>query len=240
MNRIRFRYARGKELCYLSHLDLMRLLQRAMRRAGLPLAYTLGFSPRPKLSLAAPLPVGVTASREYGEIFLVEPVSPASFCRHLGEQLPVGLTLTGAVSVAMHDPPLAAVVNAALYHAFWGGRRPAPPAALLQKSLDQLLARSVIMIRRFGKKGKIINQNIRPFIFSAEVLPPCEPGPALSLLLQVGSKGGVSPFRLLEQLPLDGDYAGEQCWRLHREGLYIYGKETLTAPFPEGGEMKDG
>lgn len=65
MNRIRFRYARGKELRFLSHLDMLRLFQRAMRRAGLPLAYTLGFSPRPRLSLAAPLPVGATASREY-------------------------------------------------------------------------------------------------------------------------------------------------------------------------------
>jgi len=66
MDRIRFRYACGKELRYLSHLDLLRLFQRAMRRARLPLAYTLGFNPRPKLSLAAPLPVGVTASKEYG------------------------------------------------------------------------------------------------------------------------------------------------------------------------------
>lgn len=239
MNRIRFRYACGKELRYLSHLDMLRLFQRAMRRAGLPLAYTLGFSPRPRLSLAAPLPVGVTASKEYGEIFMVEPVTPALFSRRLGEQLPRGLTLTGAVTVAVNEPPLAAVVNAALYRAVWGSKRPAPTSAEVQKSLKMLLAQPAIMIRRFGKSGKITGQNIRPFIFSAELLPPGEHGPALRLLLQVGSKGGVSPFRFLDQLPLGANHVGEQPWRLHRQGLYIY-EEALIDPFPEGGEMVDG
>ncbi len=239
MNRIRFRYACGKELRYLSHLDMLRLFQRAMRRAGLPLAYTLGFSPRPRLSLAAPLPVGVTASKEYGEIYLVEPVSPASFGRRIGEQLPRDLTLTGAVTVAVNEPPLAAVVNAALYRAVWRSKRPAPTAEIVQGSLDKLLAQPAIMIRRFDKSGKITRKNIRPFIFSAELMPPGEHGPALRLLLQVGSKGGVSPFRFLDQLSLGANYVGEQRWRLHRQGLYIY-KEALIDPFPDGGEIADG
>ena len=240
MDRIRFRYACGKELRYLSHLDLLRLFQRAMRRARLPLAYTLGFNPRPKLSLAAPLPVGVTASKEYGEIFLVEPVSPASFRQRLGEQLPKGLTLTGAVVVPVNEPPLASVVNAALYRAAWKSSRPAPTDTMLQKALDKLLAQPAIMIRRFGKSGKITRQNIRPYIFSAELLTSGEQDPALRLLLQVGSKGGVSPSRFLEQLALKGDYTGgEHCWCVHRQGLYIY-RECLIDPFPEGGENLDG
>lgn len=240
MDRIRFRYACGKELRYLSHLDLLRLFQRAMRRARLPLAYTLGFNPRPKLSLAAPLPVGVTASKEYGEIFLVEPVSPASFRQRLGEQLPKGLTLTGAVVVPVNEPPLASVVNAALYRAAWKSSRPAPTDTMLQKALDKLLAQPAIMIRRFGKSGKITRQNIRPYIFSAELLTSGEQDPALRLLLQVGSKGGVSPSRFLEQLALKGDYTGgEHCWCVHRQGLYIY-RECLIDPFPEGGETLDG
>lgn len=239
MERIRFRYACEKELRYLSHLDLLRLFQRALRRTGLPLAYTLGFSPRLRLSLAAPLPVGVTASKEYGEIFLAEPVSPKLFCRRLEKQLPEGLLLTGAVIIPANDPPLAATVNAALYHAAWKGGRPAPTEALLQGSLDKLMARPEIMIRRFGKGGKLTSKNIRPYIFSAGLLP-VERGLLLRLLLQVGSKGGVSPSRFLEQLALEGDYSGgEQCWRIHRQGLYIY-RETLIDPFPKGGEIISG
>lgn len=241
MNRIRFRFSCGKEVRYLSHLDLLRAFQRAMRRAGLPLAYSHGFSPRIRLSLAAPLPVGVTAAKEYGEVFLVEPLAPASFSRRLTAQLPQGLRLTGAVAIPASAKPLAAVVNAALYSASWKSSRPAPAALLLQKALDKLLARSTIMIRRFGKGGKISKQDIRPYIYSAGLLPfSADHPPRLRLLLQVGSQGGLSPLRFLEQLALAGDYSGgERSWRVHREGLYIY-QEHLIDPFTEGGEVIDG
>lgn len=232
MNRIRFRYARGNELRYLSHLDMLRLFQRAMRRAGLPLLYTRGYSPRPRLSLAAPLPVGVTASKEYGEIYLEGPLSPVSFCRRLGGQLSKGLTVTGAVAVPVDEPPLAAVVNAALYRAVWKGRRLPSLRKSLQKSLDKLLAQPEIMVHRLAKSGKVTSKNIRPFVFSAELLSPGDPGPSIRLLLQVGSKGGVSPFRFLEQLPLEDPGGEEQPWRLHRTGLYIY-KGVLIDPFPK-------
>ncbi len=239
LNRIRFRYACGKELRYLSHLDLMRLFQRAARRAGLSLAYTCGYSPRPRLSLAAPLPVGATASREYGEVYLGELLSAGAFRRRIGAQLPAGITLTGAVAMPLDEPPLAAVVNAALYRASWAGRGPAPARALLQESLDRLLSEPEIMVRRYGKKGKLTAQNIRPFIFSAALLPSGDPAPALRLLLQVGSRGGVSPSRVLEQLPLGEVFREEHCWNLHRGGLYIY-KDALVDPFPEGGEKENG
>jgi radical SAM-linked protein len=62
MQRLRITFARGKELKYISHLDLMRLWQRALRRADIPLAYSQGFSPHPRLSIAAPLAIGVTSS----------------------------------------------------------------------------------------------------------------------------------------------------------------------------------
>jgi len=238
MTRIRFRFARGKELCYLSHLDMLRLFQRAMRRAALPLAFTQGFSPRPRFSLAAPLPVGATAAKEYGEVDLAEPLEPVSFLRRLGEQLPAGLALTGAVTVPPGAPSLAAEVYAALYHAFWREEGTAPPAEALQEALDRLLAQRQIMVRRPGRKGQAGEQDIRPFIFSAGLLPPGENGLALRLLLQVGSKGGLAPFRLLEQLLPEAKEPAEHLWRLHRQGLYIYRKETLAEPFPEGGGWK--
>ncbi len=239
LNRIRFRYACGRELRYLSHLDLLRLFQRAMRRAGLPLAYTGGYSPRPRLSLAAPLPVGATASREYGEVYLTKPLTAAAFCRRLDVQLPPGITLTGAVPVPLEEPPLAAVVNAALYRADWAGNGPVPARAALQESLERLLAEPEIMIRRYGKKGRITAQNIRPFIFSVELLPPGDTALSLRLLLQVGSRGGVSPSRVLNELQPEGTFRDEQRWDLHRRGLYIY-RDILIDPFPEGGEKVDG
>ena len=64
MHRLRLKFSRGEKLKYLSHLDLMRLWERALRRAGLPAAYSEGFSPHPRISLASPLAVGVTSRAE--------------------------------------------------------------------------------------------------------------------------------------------------------------------------------
>jgi len=59
MFRLRVRFCRGEELKFISHLDIIRLWLRAMRRAGIPLEYTEGFSPHPRISLAVPLSVGL-------------------------------------------------------------------------------------------------------------------------------------------------------------------------------------
>ena len=76
MPRLRVRFSRGEELKFISHLDIMRLWQRALRRAGISLVYSEGFNPRPRLSLAAPLAVGVTSEAELMDIYLTGQVSP--------------------------------------------------------------------------------------------------------------------------------------------------------------------
>ncbi len=68
MQRLRIRFSRGEEVKFISHLDLMRMWQRVMQRADIPLAYSEGFNPHPRLALAAPLPVGVTAQSELMDI----------------------------------------------------------------------------------------------------------------------------------------------------------------------------
>jgi len=87
------------------------------------------------------------------------------------------------------------------------------------------------MIRRFGKSGKITRQNIRPYIFSAELLTSGEQDPALRLLLQVGSKGGVSPSRFLEQLALKGITPGENIAGAFIARAFIFTGSVLLIPF---------
>jgi radical SAM-linked protein len=78
---------------YISHLDLMRLFARAMRRADLPLKITEGFSPHPKLSLKKALKLGLESETEEGSIVLKIPVSPQEFKARLQKQLPEGIRL---------------------------------------------------------------------------------------------------------------------------------------------------
>ncbi len=105
------RFCRGEELKFLSHLELMRLWERTMIRAGVPLAYSQGFSPHPRLSLACPLPVGVTAEGELLEIHLKEDLVPQAFQEAIVQQLPHGIALQAVEGVAEAGPALASQVR---------------------------------------------------------------------------------------------------------------------------------
>jgi len=115
VQRLRIRFSRGEEVKYISHLDLMRLLQRALIRAGIALAYSEGFNPHPKMSLAAPLAVGVTSDAELMDIILAKPVSPHNFTAALNQQLPTGIRIDQAQVVPSTLPSLPAQVRFADY-----------------------------------------------------------------------------------------------------------------------------
>jgi len=227
-------------LKFLSHLDLMRLFHRTVRRSGLPMAYSQGFNPHPRLNIAVPLPVGITAGREYGEVFFREPVRVEDFLQAVSKQLPEGLLLTGANEAKSDGPSLSAVINAARYDACWAG----PASALREEALPQLLSelmwREEIFVERRAKSGQTVLVNIRPFIIAASPLGQGGGSVGLTLLLHLGSKGGASPFAVLRQLTGEASGAGENLWHLHRQGLYIYDQGTLKAPFDLGGEVIDG
>jgi radical SAM-linked protein len=93
MQRLRLKFSRGEELKFLSHLDLMRLWERALRRAGLPLAYSEGFTPHPQIALAAPLSVGITSQAELMDVVLSRWLPPQTFMAQTKEQLPHGIEL---------------------------------------------------------------------------------------------------------------------------------------------------
>lgn len=81
---------------YISHLDLMRLLMRAMRRAGLPLKLSQGFSPHPKLSIKRALKLGLESDNEEASITLKESMAPQDFKERLQQQLPEGIEIKDA------------------------------------------------------------------------------------------------------------------------------------------------
>ncbi len=111
MQRLRLKFSRGEELKFLSHLDLMRLWERALRRAGLPLAYSEGFTPHPQIALAAPLLVGVTSDAELMDVLLSRWVSPQSFVAQIEKQLPRGIALLEVWPVGPKIPSLQSQVR---------------------------------------------------------------------------------------------------------------------------------
>ncbi len=115
IQRLRIRFKRGEEIKFISHLDIIRLWERALHRAQIPLAYTEGFSPHPRLSLAAPLAVGVTGESELMDVFIDRPVSPHWFSDSVKRQLPVGIEILGVYQLALTIPSLQSLVRYAEY-----------------------------------------------------------------------------------------------------------------------------
>jgi len=115
MQRLRITFSRAEEVKYISHLDLMRLWERALRRAAIPMAYSQGFSPHPKISLTAPLAIGVTSDGEVMDILLQKRVSPYFFIKVVSEQLPSGIGILGVEQVSLTAPSLQSQVREAEY-----------------------------------------------------------------------------------------------------------------------------
>ena len=88
--RVRLRLAKDPEARFTSHLDLARALERAARRAGLPVALSEGFHPMAKLALGPPLALGATSRAEYLDVELREPLAPAEVASRLAATLPPG------------------------------------------------------------------------------------------------------------------------------------------------------
>lgn len=97
--KIEFIFSKRSLMKYISHLDLMRLFTRAMRRAEFPLKMTEGFSPRVKLSFKRALKLGIESDNEEASVVLIEFVAPDEFSRRLQEQLPEGIVIQEAVII---------------------------------------------------------------------------------------------------------------------------------------------
>ena len=115
MQRLRIRFCRGQEIKFISHLDTMRLWQRALYRARIPLAYSEGFSPHPQISLAAPLAVGVTSEAELMDVLCTKIVSPHWFIAAVNQQLPPGIEILQAYQIALNLPSLQSQARYAEY-----------------------------------------------------------------------------------------------------------------------------
>ena len=115
MQRLRVRFRRGQELKFISHLDIMRLWQRAFNRGGITLAYSEGFSPHPRLSLAVPLALGMTGEAELMDVVLAKWISSHSFTTLISQQLPPGIEISQTYQIPTTMPSLQSQVRYAEY-----------------------------------------------------------------------------------------------------------------------------
>ncbi|MHB8515688.1 MAG: TIGR03936 family radical SAM-associated protein, partial [Dehalococcoidia bacterium] len=115
VQRLRVTFTRGDEMKYITHLDLMRFWERALRRAAIPVAYSEGFTPHAQIALAAPLPVGTTSAGELMDVFLSERIPPRRFLADASKQLPAGVTVVSAEEIGLALPAVQADLRFAEY-----------------------------------------------------------------------------------------------------------------------------
>ena len=123
--RVRIAFSKGAGIRFISHLDLVRLWERAMRRAQLPLAYTHGFTPHPRLTFAAPLALGVTADRELMDALFTERLGLDELRDRLAAQLPPACRVVDLQTVALDAAPLMAALRWAEYRVLCSESLPA-------------------------------------------------------------------------------------------------------------------
>lgn len=194
--RMRVEFAKRDELKHISHLDLMRAWHRALRRAGVPLAYSEGYTARPRLSLASPLSVGFTGEAELLDVYLRRRMAPFTFLRTIAAQLPKGLEARTAEEVPLSLPSLQSLVRAADYQAEGETER---SGADLVEAIAALLARSNLPWEH-EREGETRRYDLRSLILDLRLVGCAEGKFVLALRLRVGSEGTGRPEQVLAAL----------------------------------------
>jgi radical SAM-linked protein len=147
--KVRVRFAKRGRLRFSSHRDVARAFERAVRRAGLPVARSHGFSPHPRLSWIGAAPTGTASEAEYVEIGLTTADPPERLIEELDAALPTGLDVLAAVRTAPGVPALADLIDASR----WRIELPQVPPAELAAALRTFLAEDSVVVDRATKNG---------------------------------------------------------------------------------------
>ncbi len=149
MQRVRVRYTRRGRLRFTSHRDVARVLERAIRRAGVPIAFSAGFSPHPRISYVGACPTGVASEAEYLELGLSQVCDPERLRAALDAALPAGIDVVAVAVAVPGEPSLPDRIDAS----HWRVRLPGVTAEELGPAVAAFLAAERVGVQRRTKDG---------------------------------------------------------------------------------------
>lgn len=214
---MRITYSVDGPLRYASHLDRTRIWERAARRAGLPLVYSGGFHPRPRIQVAAALAVGFAADAEMVDMWLAEPAEPQAVQEALGEALPEGLAVLRVEEVDPSEPALQARVWAAEYVVTVETEEPAED---VRRLVEGLLAAQSLPRQRRGR-----SYDLRPLVQRLWVEEERPQAVVLGMVLAAQEGATGRPEEVLDAAGLAGGF-----FRVRRRRL-------ILLPHPAAGEF---
>ena len=148
VQKLRLRYTKRGRLRFTSHRDIARAFERALRRAAVPMAYSAGFSPHPKISWVGAAPTGVASEAEYVEISVVERVDLQLLRRALDDSLPAGIDVVDVVEAAPGTSLADRIVASR-----WEIRLPQVPIGELERAVEAFLSADAVVVDRLMKDG---------------------------------------------------------------------------------------
>ncbi|WKZ35444.1 MAG: TIGR03936 family radical SAM-associated protein [Anaerolineales bacterium] len=204
--RARITFTKQGALRYTGHLDLHRLWERAMRRAELPIAYSQGFHPQPKISLAAALPLGFSSRGEVLDVRLKEEMSLADISKRLKDSLPPDIQVIHIENVDERAPALQTQVLSAAYDVHL---TEAVDSAELTRNVQALMASESILRERRGK-----SYDLRPLIEMLSVITEANGKVWLKMMLAARDGATGRPEEVLNALDI-----APECTRIERTRL---------------------
>lgn len=211
--RVIFRFEKGETVRYVSHLDMLRAMQRTLGRSGLPVAYSQGFHPHMLVTFAMPLPVGATSQGEYMDVVFREGPGVEEIAGRLAEALPPGWTVTGVHTVADSAPALMAMTA----QCDWQIDFPGMEAEALGARVASLMASSQVLVTKTSPKGPPKEINIRDGILTLKTAAVPD-GARVWARLAAGSQLNIGPGLLVDALA-----PGIDARRLLLHRLELYG-----------------
>jgi len=198
MINLRLKFTKGPETKYISHLDLMRTFQRALRRAHIPIHYTEGFNPHPSMSFASALGIGVTSIGEYLDVALEEEIPEKDIMERLNETLPKGLEIVDAAVLKDKAKSAMALVTDARYSIELVFK----DVIDLEDKLKDFMAQSNIVVPKEQPKKNFetVDVDIKPMIREIKVESKGNQNVILGCVLACGSKANLKPQLLIEAL----------------------------------------
>jgi radical SAM-linked protein len=203
--RLRLTFAKTEAMRFTGHLDLHHTWERTFRRAGLPLAYSQGFNPHPRLNLACALPLGFTSECEVIDVWLEQEMASEQVQAALEPALPPGLRLLDLQMVDLHWPALQGELVASEYTTTLLETCPD-----LERRCQSVLEATALPRLRRGK-----DYDLRPLILALQVLPP-NPEGRQRLFLRLAAQEGATgrPEEVLAEMGIQSEHA-----RTHRTRL---------------------
>ena len=207
--RLRVTFGKSGGLIYTSNLDTAKIWERVLRRADLPILYTKGFNTRPRISLAMPLPLGISSDCEILEISLRERIDfrEADLRQRLLLVSPAGLTIGAIAEVDLRASTLHSRVISGEYRIRLLDeidRRD------LRRKVEALLSRESIIVDRTRRRKRSV-MDIRPLILKLRL----DGNDDLIAHLAVGDRGNLRPDQLLEHLGLSDSHHRAHRFKLH-------------------------